>query len=112
MKITNEKFEVIGDLVKSNDTYQIIDNTDLERLSISSTDLRPGKTTRGHSHDAQEEVYTFTLGRGKMKVGETVFGVEQGDIVVIPGGAFHKVFNDGPGVLRFVCIFEGKRILQ
>ncbi len=37
------------------------------------------------------------------------FTVSQGDYVLIPDGAFHKVSNTGDMNLVFNCIFDGKR---
>jgi len=37
------------------------------------------------------------------------FPVSQGDYVLIPDGAFHKVINSGDMNLIFNCIFDGKR---
>jgi oxalate decarboxylase/phosphoglucose isomerase-like protein (cupin superfamily) len=37
------------------------------------------------------------------------FRVIEGDIVLIPDGAFHRVINDGKTDLVFNCVFDGKR---
>jgi len=110
MKVTNENHELQGNLIKSDDTYKIIDNTILGCMAISSTDLYPGKNTRGHSHIGQEEVYMFVNGTGYMTIGDEDVEVSAGSIVAIPDGAFHKVYNtDTDDVLRFICVFEGNR---
>jgi oxalate decarboxylase/phosphoglucose isomerase-like protein (cupin superfamily) len=38
--------------------------------------------------------------------GENYYDVEPGDIVLIPDGDFHKVFNKGDEDLEFVCVFQ------
>ena len=97
MQRLNE-FDVGGEIVKDNETYQLKDNKTLKNLVLSSTKLYRGQSTRGHRHAGQEEVYFFIQGWGKMIVGEETdepFTVQPGDIVLIPDGAFHRVINDG-----------------
>ena len=40
---------------------------------------------------------------------DEAFDVIEGDIILIPDGAFHRVFNTGPEDLVFNCVFDGKR---
>ena len=102
-------YDVGGQIVKKDDRYTVKDNTELERLVVSSTNLYPGKETTGHSHSGQEEVYHFIYGVGRMQLDDELFDVHPGDIVLIKDGVFHKVFNTGIETLYFVCVFEGKR---
>lgn len=106
MKFSVDEFEKVGKILKQNDVYTVIDVSKLDRLNVSLTVLRPGKETSGHSHEGAEEVYNFADGEGRMKLGEKEFPVKKGDIVIIPGGVFHKVFNTGKTDLKFVCVFE------
>ena len=71
MKINLDKGD--GVMVKSNETYDVIDNTDLDNLVVSKTILHPGKETSGHNHSGQEEVYIFTKGYGEMVVGDNKY---------------------------------------
>ena len=108
MKIKLDKTD--SKVVKSNETYDVIDNTNLNGLIVSKTILHPGKETGGHNHSGQEEVYIFMWGNGKMVVGSKTYIVEEGDIVLIPDGAFHKVWNQNQLIdLEFICVFNGKR---
>ena len=97
-------------IVKDNDTYRLIDNTSLNNLVVSKTILHPGKCTTGHDHPGQEEVYQFVSGHGTMTVGNNSYLVHPGDVILIPDGAFHKVWNTSEEHdLVFVCVFDGKR---
>ena len=98
-----------GEIVKDNETYLLKDNKHLKNLVLSSTLLRPGKETRGHSHKGQEEVYFFQYGYGEMILGDETFNVAGGEVVLIPDGMFHKVKNTWKHPLYFVCVFDGKR---
>ena len=97
-------------IVKENSTYTLVDNTELKNLVVSKTILHPMQQTTGHDHDGQEEVYQFVSGYGKMDVGEKTFDVNPGDVVLIPDGDFHRVYNTSKyEQLIFVCVFDGKR---
>lgn len=98
-----------GDVIKSNGVYTLRDNKTLNNLVLSQTILHVAQETRGHYHEGQEEVYFFAHGTGKMIVGDETFEVQGGDIVLIPDGLFHKVFNTGESDLVFNCVFDGKR---
>ncbi len=99
-----------GNVVKDDETYTIVDNTELEGLTVSTTILKPGKETSGHSHNGIEEVYTFLSGTGTMIVGDEPTHVETGKTVIIPDGDFHKVYNDSKDEdLMFVCVFNDRR---
>jgi len=97
-------------VLKQNDTYTLLDNTTLERLVVSKTILHPKKNTTGHNHIGQEEVYHFISGTGYIILGSDQIHVNAGDIVLIPDGWFHQVWNTSEiEDLIFVCVFEGKR---
>ena len=97
-------------IVKENEIYTLVDNTELKNLVVSKTILHPTKCTTGHNHEGQEEVYQFVSGRGYMDVGEKTFDVNPGDVVLIQDGDFHKVYNLSEHEdLIFVCVFDGKR---
>ena len=106
------KFNILdvgGEVVKDDERYVVKDNSMLQNLIISSTDLKPGKSTSGHSHSGQEEVYNFVSGAGIMKIDNESFPVKKGDIVLIEDGQFHQVINNSDKNLYFVCVFDGSR---
>lgn len=97
-------------IVKDNKTYTLVDNTQLNNLVVSKTILHPNQKTTGHNHEGQEEVYQFVSGQGYMDVGEKTFLVNPGDVVLIPDGDFHRVYNTSKYEdLIFICVFDGKR---
>jgi len=107
LKVTSS--DIGGIVVRDNDTYTVCDNTTLNTLVVSTTRLSVGKQTKGHYHHGQEEVYHFTSGNGIITVGDQKYSVETGDIVLIPDGAFHRVYNKSTEDLCFVCVFGGVR---
>ncbi|MEC7864753.1 MAG: cupin domain-containing protein [Pseudomonadota bacterium] len=100
--------DIGGTVTKEDDRYVVKDNTLLNNLVVSSTDLKPLKSTSGHNHRGQEEVYFFVRGTGKMELDGKEINVKEGDTVLIEDGVFHKV-HAGPEGCYFVCVFDGKR---
>ncbi len=108
MKINSD--DINGILVKDNETYAVFDNTTLNGLVLSKTILYPEKSTTGHKHPGQEEVYQFIHGYGAVEVDNAIYNIGPGSIVLIPDGAFHRVHNNSAYEnLVFVCVFDGKR---
>ena len=105
--------DIGGDVIKDNETYILKDNKTLNNLVLSSTDLKPGKSTTGHAHIGQEEVYYFVKGEGKMELispnaEKTMHDIGPGTVVLIEDGFFHRV-HAGKDGCYFVCVFDGKR---
>ena len=98
-----------GSVVKQDDRYIVTDNKFGNNLVISSTRLFAHKETSGHSHDGQEEVYVFTSGTGIMQINDHKFEVNKGDVIPVPDGAFHRVFNESDELLEFAAVFNGER---
>jgi quercetin dioxygenase-like cupin family protein len=96
-----------GEIVKDNETYILEDNNYLEHLVLSRTNLHPGQSTRGHSHETQEEVYIFTTGEAFMQIGDNFHHAKSGDIFLIKAGEFHRVLNKSEmQPCTFTCVFE------
>ena len=101
--------DIEGQIVKEDDRYTVKDNTSLDNLVISTTTLHPDKSTSGHKHEGQEEVYIFIKGSGRMELDDKVFDVKEGDLILIEDGVFHRVHNTGTTDLYMVCVFDGSR---
>jgi len=99
-------YNIDGKIAKSDERYEVFDNTKLDNLVLSSTNLHAEQYTSGHTHEGQEEVYYFVDGHGVMWL--DAFPVRNGDVVQIPDGVFHRV-KAGAAGLYFVCVFEGSR---
>lgn len=102
-------WDIGGKVVKEDDRYTVTDNTELKNLVISTTMLTAHKSTTGHRHQGQEEVYIFVKGQGQMELDYKVIDVAEGDVVLIHDGVFHKVHNTTDLGLKFICVFDGTR---
>ncbi len=104
-----DTYNIEGKIVKEDDRYIVKDNTSLNNLVVSTTLLHPSKSTSGHKHKGQEEVYMFMKGSGRMELDDKEFDVKEGDLILIEDGVFHRVHNTGKVDLYMVCVFEGGR---
>ena len=71
--------------------------------SLAEASVEPGGATDEHYHVLSEELYFFTAGRGRLRVGEDEREVGAGDCAVIPPGTEHKLWNTGPDPLVLLC---------
>ena len=101
-------WDIGGEIVKQDDRYVVKDNTELNNLVISSTTLFPFKSTTGHKHEGQEEVYIFKQGFGIMYLDDEPIQVSAGDTVLIHDGVHHRV-EAGEDGCYFICVFDGAR---
>ena len=102
-------WDIGGEVVKSDSRYVVTDNTELNNLVVSSTKLNAKKSTTGHRHAGQEEVYIFVQGSGQMELDHRIIDVKAGDTILIQDNVFHKVHNNTDLGLEFICVFDGKR---
>jgi mannose-6-phosphate isomerase-like protein (cupin superfamily) len=71
--------------------------------SLAEATVPAGGATAQHYHRSTEEIYLFTHGRGRIRLGDEEREVEAGDAVAIAPGVAHKVWNTGPEPLRLLC---------
>jgi mannose-6-phosphate isomerase-like protein (cupin superfamily) len=63
----------------------------------------PGGSTQEHYHRTTEEIYFFTHGRGRMRLGDEEREIGPGDTVVIAPGVRHKLWASDDEDLRLLC---------
>jgi len=71
--------------------------------SLAEATVPPGGATIEHYHRTSEEIYLFTQGVGRMRLGDQEGPVRAGDAVVIAPGTRHKLLNTGPEPLVLLC---------
>jgi mannose-6-phosphate isomerase-like protein (cupin superfamily) len=71
--------------------------------SLAEATVAPGSETMEHFHRRSEEIYYFTAGAGRMRLGDEEAEVRAGDTVVIAPGTKHKLFNEGAEPLVLLC---------
>jgi mannose-6-phosphate isomerase-like protein (cupin superfamily) len=71
--------------------------------SLAEAVVPPGGATVAHFHRLTEEIYLFTGGSGRMRLGNEDRQVRTGDCVVIPPGVAHKLWADEQEPLILLC---------
>ena len=71
--------------------------------SLAEATVPVGGETIEHLHRTTEEIYLFTHGSGRMRLGDEEREVAPGDTVVIPPGVRHKLWSTGAEPLRLLC---------
>ena len=71
--------------------------------SLAEATVPAGGETVAHFHRTTEEIYFFTHGSGRMRLGSEDREVGPGDTVVIAPGVPHKLWSTGPEPLRLLC---------
>lgn len=64
-----------------------------DNQSLAEARVPPGGATTAHVHHVSEELYFFTGGAGRIRLGGEERDVRPGECVVIPPGTPHKLFN-------------------
>ncbi|CAB4874618.1 unannotated protein [freshwater metagenome] len=77
--------------------------TPAERQSLAEATVPPGGATIAHLHRETEELYFFTAGVGRLRLGEEEREVRAGHCAVIPPGVPHKLWNTGEEPLVLLC---------
>jgi mannose-6-phosphate isomerase-like protein (cupin superfamily) len=71
--------------------------------SLAEAVVPAGGETIDHLHRSSEEIYLFTGGAGRMRLGDQERPVRAGDCVVIPPGFPHKLWADDAEPLVLLC---------
>ena len=75
-----------------------------ENQSLAEATVPAGGETEEHYHRTSEEIYLFTSGAGRMRLGDDEFDVSAGDCVVIAPGTRHKLWaREGEELVLWCC---------
>jgi mannose-6-phosphate isomerase-like protein (cupin superfamily) len=77
--------------------------TEAENQSLAEATVPAGGHTDEHYHRTTEEIYYFTAGSGRMRLGDDEAAVRAGDCVVIRPGTPHKLWADADAPLVLLC---------
>ena len=73
------------------------------KQSLAEATVPPRGATLEHYHRESEEIYFFTAGHGRMRLGEEDAEVGPDDTVVIPPGVRHKLWSGPAEPLVLLC---------
>ena len=74
--------------------------------SVCTVVYDPGaRAYPAHAHDKGEETIYVESGSGKVKVGEEIFDIARGSLVLFPQGVPHMVWNTGQDPMHLICFY-------
>lgn len=73
-------------------------------FTAGSAELPAGGWLAPHRHDPSE-IYFVTTGQGILTIESVSHEVQQGSVIVIPGGSEHSITNSGDAPLKFTYVF-------
>ena len=71
--------------------------------SLAQATVPAGGDTIEHYHRTSEEIYYFTRGDGRMRLGDEEIAVRAGDCVVIAPGVRHKLWAGSSELVLLCC---------
>lgn len=77
--------------------------TPARNQSLAEATVPVGGETIPHHHRTSEELYFFTAGEGRLRLGEELRDVRPGDCAVIPPGVEHQLWCTGDVPLVLLC---------
>ena len=89
----------IARLARENEEFRKVlwtgDKTQLVLMAIPE-----GGEIGGEVHEGHDQLLYFVAGTGEAKIGDTIGPVGEGDVAIVPSGAFHNFRNTGSGMLK------------
>ena len=73
-------------------------------MSITVVTAAPGSRQSDHVHPVSTQIYVIIAGKGQMTVGDETMEVATGEMVYVPPGASHAIFNGGEMTLSYVSV--------
>lgn len=72
--------------------------------SVAWVEIEKQGYSLDHHHPEKEESYLVQEGQGRLTVGKETRRVTPGDVIKIPVGTTHQIFNEHAETLKFFCI--------
>lgn len=76
-------------------------NAPVANQSLAEASVAAGTVTERHYHRRSEEFYYILEGAGEMEIDEEIRPVGSGDAILIPPGAWHRIWAVSD--LKFLC---------
>ena len=92
-------------LARENDEFRTVlwtgDNTQLVLMAIPE-----GGEIGGEVHEGHDQLLYFVAGSGVAKIADVETDVAEGDVGIVPSGAFHNFRNTGTGMLKLFTTYS------
>lgn len=95
----------VVDLARENEQFRQVLWTG-ENVQLVLMAIPEGGEIGGEVHKGHDQLLYFVAGTGVAKIGEVEAEVTDGDVSIVPSGAFHNFRNTGSGVLKLFTTYS------
>lgn len=85
----------------------LISSEEAPHFAMRKFTIQPGGSMPNHTNLVEHEQYVLE-GKAKVGIGDEIFEVQSGDVVLIPAGIAHWYENIGEEPLEFLCLVPNK----
>lgn len=93
-----EKLDVAG----LNVVTVLIDRSETELTEIGHNCWRPRLDGPPHKHNDKDQIFYITSGVGKVKLGNEIYDVKEGNVAYVPAGLVHQTITTGDDPLCYM----------
>ena len=90
------------DVAGLNQIIVLLDRSETEKTEVALNIWPPSLDGPPHKHDEKEQIFYFTSGKGKVKIGSESFNVETGNLAHLPAGVVHQTIVTGDEPLCYM----------
>lgn len=92
-------------LTKENDDFRKVLYTS-QHLQLVLMSLKVGEDIGMETHPDNDQFFRIESGKGKCKIDNTDYDIEEGDAVVVPAGAKHNIINTSNDTLKLYTLYS------
>ena len=85
----------------------LISSDEAPNFAMRLFTIQPGGKMPKHTNLVEHEQYVLT-GNAKVGIGDKIFVVQKGDVVLIPADEPHWYANDGEDIFEILCLVPNK----
>ena len=105
MSETSQLTLPVARLARDNDAFRKVlwtgDSSQLVLMAIPE-----GGEIGGEVHEGHDQLLWFVAGTGEARIDETTGPIGEGDVAIVPSGAFHNFRNTGAGMLKLYTTYS------
>ncbi len=95
----------IARLARENEEFRKVLWTG-EKTQLVLMAIPEGCEIGGEVHEGHDQLLYFVAGTGEAKIGDTIGPVGEGDVAIVPSGAYHNFRNTGSGMLKLYTTYS------
>lgn len=95
----------ICQLARENEEFRKVIWTG-EKTQLVLMAIPEGGEIGGEVHEGHDQLLYFVAGSAEAKIGDDICAVGEGDVAIVPSGAYHNFRNEGQGMLKLYTTYS------